>query len=357
MDMNTLATRIRQWGRELGFQEIGIADTDLGEAEAQLQRWLRQKYHGDMEWMAAHGHKRSRPEELEPGTLRVICARMDYLPGERMPEEEALGRPERAYISRYALGRDYHKLVRRRLARLAARIREAVPQTSVARALVDSAPVMEKPLAARAGLGWQGKHTLLLNRHAGSWFFLGEIYTDLPLPVDAPVTDHCGSCTRCMEVCPTGAITAPYELDARKCISYLTIEHRGSIPEALRPLMGNRVFGCDDCQLFCPWNRYADFTDEPDFHPRHGLDQARLAELFLWSREQFLRNTEGSPLRRTGHEGWLRNLAIGLGNGPATREAMEALRARADHESALVREHVDWALRRLEQKATDTTAR
>ena len=349
MDMNTLAARIREWGRELGFQEVGIADTDLAGAEAHLERWLQQGRHGEMEWMAAHGRKRTRPEELEPGTLRVICARMDYLPPEsEEAPEKALEQPERAYISRYALGRDYHKLVRKRLARLAARIREAVPETDVARAFVDSAPVMEKPLAARAGLGWQGKHTLLLNRHAGSWFFLGEVYTDLPLPVDTPVTDHCGSCTRCMDVCPTGAITAPYELDARKCISYLTIEHRGSIPESLRPLMGNRIFGCDDCQLFCPWNRYADHTGERDFHPRHGLDQARLAELFLWDEAQFLQRTEGSPIRRAGHEGWLRNIAVALGNGPATDEAIRALRAREHHPSALVREHVRWALRRLE---------
>ena len=348
MDMNTLAARIRTWARELGFQQVGIADTELSEAEARLDRWLAEGRHGEMEWMAAHGRKRSRPTELEPGTLRVICARMDYLPDETSALE-VLEQDDRAYVSRYALGRDYHKLVRKRLARLAARIREAVPETGVARALVDSAPVMEKPLAEKAGLGWQGKHTLILSREAGSWFFLGEIYTDLPLPLDEPASNHCGSCTRCMEVCPTGAITGPYQLDARKCISYLTIEHRGSIPEHLRPMMGNRVFGCDDCQLFCPWNRYADHTGERDFHPRHGMDQASLVQLFRWSREEFLRNTEGSPIRRAGYEGWLRNLAVGLGNGPATDEAIQALRARADHESELVREHVAWALKRLEK--------
>ncbi|KAF0806128.1 (Fe-S)-binding protein [Alcanivorax sp. S71-1-4] len=346
MDLTELATYIKTWGRELGFQQVGIADTDLSAAEAQLKAWLAAGYHGGMDWMLAHGDKRSRPAELEPGTLRVISVRMDYLPPDTAPVKR-LKQGEKAYISRYALGRDYHKLIRKRLARLAEQIREAASDAGLARAFVDSAPVLEKPLAAKAGLGWQGKHTLLLNRQAGSWFFLGEIYTDLPLPVDAPVTSHCGSCSACIDVCPTAAIVAPYQLDARRCISYLTIEHKGDIPEALRAPIGNRIFGCDDCQLVCPWNRYAQHTGETDFHPRHQLDDVALVTLFNWSEEEFLRYTEGSAIRRTGYENWLRNIAVALGNGPASEAAIAALTHRLDHPSAMVVRHVRWALAQL----------
>ncbi len=346
MDLHQLKDKIQQWGRELGFQQIGIADTDLSVAEAALKAWLEAGYQGQMEWMAAHGHKRYRPAELEPGTLRVISARMDYLPPDTAPVK-MLQEKDKAYVSRYALGRDYHKLIRKRLATLAAKIRAEVGDSELARAFVDSAPVMEKPLAAKAGLGWQGKHTLVLNREAGSWFFLGEIYTDIPLPVDEPGEDHCGKCKACITVCPTDAIVAPYQLDARRCISYLTIEHDGSIPEELRPGIGNRIFGCDDCQLMCPWNRFAQFTSEGDFHPRHQLENSDLVTLFLWDEATFLRCTEGSPIRRAGYQRWLRNLAVALGNGPASAEAIGALRSRRDDPSELVREHVNWALHRL----------
>ncbi len=343
-DFDRLARQIKAWGRELGFDEIGITAPDLGEAEARLLDWLALGYHGEMAYMAAHGTRRSRPAALVPGTLRVISARMNYWP----PAADAfavLRNPLRAYIARYALGRDYHKVLRRRLARLARRIAEAVGPFRY-RAFADSAPVMEKPLAQQAGLGWIGKHTNLVNRRSGSWFFLGELYVDLPLPVDAPESDHCGSCHACLDVCPTGAIVAPYRLDARRCISYLTIEHRGTIPEALRPLIGNRVFGCDDCQLVCPWNRFATFTREADFAPRHGFDAPALVALFAWSETEFLRKTEGSPLRRAGYEQFLRNVAVALGNAPTTPAVLKALQARADHPSALVRSHVRWALSR-----------
>ena len=344
--MATLAGRIRQWGRELGFQQVGITDTDLGPTEARLDAWLADGRHGTMEWMARHGRKRTRPEELIPGTRRVISVRMDYHPGDQAaPADAALADPGTAFVSRYALGRDYHKLMRKRLQRLASRI-EAETGSRGYRAFVDSAPVMEKPLAEKAGLGWIGKHTLLLNNQAGSWFFLGEIYTDLPLPVDAPATDHCGSCRACIDVCPTGAITGPYQLDARLCVSYLTIEHQGSIPEELRPLMGNRIFGCDDCQMVCPWNKFAQPTDEQDFHPRHGLDTAALISLFGWDEGTFLQRTEGSAIRRLGHERWLRNIAVALGNAPTSSQVCEALLARRDHPDPVVSEHVHWALAR-----------
>lgn len=348
-DLSILAADIRRWGESLGFQQIGITDTDLGEARPRLRDWLARGRHADMEWMRAHGDKRLYPEQLEPGTLRVISARMDYLPAGTDPVAR-LKQPDHAYISRYALGRDYHKLVRKRLAQLADRIREAVADTELARAFVDSAPVMEKPLAQKAGLGWQGKHTLILNRQAGSWFFLGEIYTDLPLPIDTPADDHCGRCSACMTVCPTDAIVAPYQLDARRCISWLTIENKGSIPEPLRAAMGNRIFGCDDCQLMCPWNRYAHHSMETDFSPRHGLADATLLELFAWDEETFLARTEGSAIRRTGYQGWLRNIAVALGNGPATAEAIAALEQKKQHAGELVAEHCDWALQRLRQK-------
>jgi len=346
VDISELAAQIKLWGRELGFQQVGITDIDLSLAETRLQQWLADGYQANMAWMSAHGHKRSRPAELEPGTLRVISLRMDYLPADTAAMT-VLRDPSKAYLSRYALGRDYHKMIRKRLARLGDQIREAVADSELARPFVDSAPVMEKPLAEKAGLGWQGKHTLIINRKAGSWFFLGEIYTDLPLPIDTPASNHCGSCSACIDICPTAAIIGPYKLDAGRCISYLTIENKGPIPTELRPMIGNRVFGCDDCQLVCPWNRFAKHSNEDDFSPRHGLDQASLVELFLWSEEAFLKRSEGSPIRRSGYAGWLRNLAVGLGNGPASKEAIAALQQRKDEVPEMVREHVEWALGRL----------
>ena len=342
-DLSHLAEQIRAWGAELGFQQVGITDIDLGEDRQHLRDWLAKQFHGEMAYMAAHGDKRGRPEQLLPGTVRVISARMDYLPdGTAM--QEALDDPDRAYISRYALGRDYHKLIRKRLAQLAQKIDEVAGKHQH-RAFVDSAPVLERALAQKAGLGWIGKNTMLINPKAGSWFFLGEIYTDLPLPTDIPRHDmHCGSCTQCLQDCPTGAIVAPNEVDARRCISYLTIELRGSIPEALRPLMGNRIYGCDDCQLVCPWTKFSEPSQETDFQPRHHLDSATLVELFQWSEEEFLQRTEGSAIRRIGHECWLRNIAVALGNAPAGGAVVAALKTRFEDSSALVREHVLWAL-------------
>jgi epoxyqueuosine reductase len=343
LDYAALAGDIRQWGRALGFAEVGITGVALEADEAHLLAWLDDGFHGTMDYMARHGTRRSRPADLQPGTLRVIAARMDYAPDGIARAGELLEQGERAYVSRYALGRDYHKLLRTRLQKLVDRI-AAVTGPFGHRVFTDSAPVLEKALARNAGLGWIGKHTLLLSRDAGSWFFLGEIYTDLPLPVDAPGTAHCGTCTRCIDVCPTGAIVAPYRLDARRCISYLTIELRGAIPEALRPAIGNRIFGCDDCQLACPWNKFAVPTPEADFAPRHGLDGARLADLFAWSEADFDERTAGMAIRRTGYEGWLRNIAVALGNAPSTPEVLAALHSRAQDPSALVREHVGWAL-------------
>lgn len=344
-DMTDLAGRIRAWGESLGFQQVGITDTDLSAQEPRFREWLRRGYHGDMTYMERHGTRRTHPEELIPGTLRVISVRMNYLHHDAAPPERILGDDASAFVARYALGRDYHKLMRKRLQRLADRITRHHGAFGY-RVFVDSAPVLEKPLAAKSGLGWIGKHTLLLNRQAGSWFFLGELYTDLPLPVDSPASDHCGSCAACMDVCPTNAIVAPYQLDARRCISYLTIESHGAIPEALRPLMGNRIFGCDDCQHVCPWNKFARFTDEDDFQPRHGLDTADLLGLFQWTEDEFLRRTEGSAIRRLGHERWLRNVAVALGNAPPSSDIMTALEARRNHPSELVREHVSWAIAR-----------
>ena len=341
--LETLARDIRLWATELGFAQVGITDVDPGEHEAQLQHWLDAGYHGSMAYMARHGSKRSHPDELVPGTARVISLRMDYLPNARRAQD-VLGSSERAYISRYTLGRDYHKLIRKRLATLAGRIERAARAGSF-RAFVDSAPVLERAFAEKAGLGWIAKNTMLINADAGSWFFLGEIFTDLPLPVDQAHQDkHCGSCTACLDICPTDAFTGPFELDARRCISYLTIEHSGSIDEELRPLMGNRIFGCDDCQLCCPWNKFARHTAEQDFQPRHGLDDIALAELMLWDEATYLRNTEGSALRRIGYERWLRNLAIALGNAATSSPVLEALRKRRGHASPMVREHVEWAL-------------
>ena len=355
-DLGVLVTRIREWGGELGFEQVGIADCEIGEAETRLMEWLARGWHGDMDYMAAHGTRRTRPGELVPGTLRVISVRMNYFPAGARDSWETVNDGGSAYVARYAVGRDYHKVLRGRLQKLCDRIAghlqgadslttEPARQFSY-RVFTDSAPVMEVELAVKAGIGWRGKHTLLLNREAGSWFFLGEVYTDLPLPVDKPQPDHCGTCQRCIDVCPTGAIVAPYQLDARRCISYLTIEHKGDIPEELRPLMGNRVYGCDDCQLVCPWNRYAQKSDLEDFEVRNGLDAAALTELFAWSEEEFERRLEGSAIRRIGHERWLRNLAVGLGNAPASPAVVAALEARRDHPSALVRSHVAWALKR-----------
>ncbi|MGH8736804.1 MAG: tRNA epoxyqueuosine(34) reductase QueG [Burkholderiales bacterium] len=349
MDYRALAANIKQWGGELGFQAVGIADTDLAAAEGRLAQWLRLGWQGEMDYMARHGALRARPAALVPGTQRVISCRMDYASAAPAEADEwsALGDGARAYVARYARGRDYHKLLRTRLQKLCDRI-QAEAGAFGYRVFADSAPVMEVELAARAGIGWRGKHTLLLSRDAGSWFFLGEIYCDLPLPADAPAGEHCGRCTKCIDVCPTQAIRAPYRLDARRCISYLTIEHKGAIPEPLRALIGNRVYGCDDCQLVCPWNGFAQPTAEEDFGARNGLDRATLIELFAWSEQQFDARMRGSAIRRIGYERWLRNLAVGLGNAPRAPEVLAALRARADHPSPLVREHVQWALSRHE---------
>lgn len=346
-DMNALARSIRDWGAELGFQQVGIAGIDLSRDMEHLRDWLARGQHGTMDYMARHGDKRGRPEELVPGTLRVVSVRFDYGTGEDAAAWATLAEGERAYVARYALGRDYHKLMRNRLQKLADRIAAQTGPFGY-RVFVDSAPVLERALARDAGLGWIGKHTCLINKDAGSWFFLGEIYTDLPLPVDAPASSHCGTCTRCIEVCPTGAIVAPYRVDARRCISYLTIELRESIPEELRPLMGNRIFGCDDCQLACPWNKFAVRHEVPDFAPRNELDSATLAELFAWEEDEFLRRTEGSAIRRTGHAGWLRNIAVALGNAPTTPAVLAALASRREHPDPMVREHVAWALARHE---------
>jgi epoxyqueuosine reductase len=344
-EQQSLPAQIRRWAQELGFQQLGITDVDLGEHEGYLQKWLDAGYHGSMDYMARHGSKRARPAELVPDTCRVISVRMDYLVEDTRPLE-VLASPEKAYISRYTLGRDYHKLLRKKLATLAKRIEERAGGGQY-RAFVDSAPVLERAIAEKAGLGWIAKNTMLINAEAGSWFFLGEIYTDLPLPVDAPqLSKHCGTCSACLEICPTDAFTGPFQLDARKCISYLTIEHAGSIDPALRPLLGNRVFGCDDCQLVCPWNKFARPTSQGDFQPRHGLADVQLVELFMWDEATYLANTEGSALRRIGHERWLRNLAVALGNAPTSDAVTTALRRRADFPSALVREHVAWALGR-----------
>lgn len=344
IDYSKLADDIKHWGIELGFQQIGITDINLGAYEERFLQWLEQRFHGDMHFMQAHGSKRYRPEELIPGTIRVITARMNYLPA-NTNILKVLQDPKQGYISRYALGRDYHKLIRKRLTTLAEKITNNIG-TFGYRAFADSAPVLEKALAEKSGLGWIGKHTNLLNREAGSWFFLGEIYTDLPLPLDAAVKNHCGKCTACIDICPTKAIVGPYQLDARLCISYLTIELRGSIPVELRPLLGNRIYGCDDCQLVCPWNRFAKFTDETSFHPRHGLSSPELITLFSWTEEEFLKKTEGSAIRRIGYACWLRNIAVALGNAPTDEKIIAALSSRLHHPSELVREHVEWALQR-----------
>jgi len=346
VDYDALAVKIKEWGRALGFQAVGISDVHLHDAEERLLQWLAQGFHGEMHYMAKHGVKRCRPAELIPGTVRVISVRMDYYPPNVKDSWKVMEDGTRAFISRYALGRDYHKVLRHRLERLAEKIRTGVSDFRY-RVFTDSAPVMEVELASRSRLGWRGKHTLLLSREHGSWFFLGEIYTDLPLPLDEPAEPgHCGSCMACLNACPTQAIVAPYRLDARRCISYLTIELRGSIPLALRPLIGNRIYGCDDCQLVCPWNRFAKKSIEPDFVARHGLDDVSLTELFGWDEKTFRKTFEGSAVLRIGHEQWLRNIAVALGNAPGSSEVRTALEARAQDVSPLVREHVAWALER-----------
>jgi len=339
----TLRSAIEQAARSLGFDAIGIADVELTEDERHLEHWLARGWHGSMNYMARHGRLRSRPGQLLPGTVRVISARMNYWPGDARPAAQVLAHSESAYVSRYALGRDYHKLMRKALRALAEAIAGLAGPHGY-RVFADSAPVLEKALARNAGLGWIGKHTNLIARDAGSWFFLGEIFTDLPLPVDAPASAHCGSCTACIPACPTGAIVAPYQLDARRCISYLTIELEGPIPLALRAAVGNRIYGCDDCQLVCPWNKFASAAAHPDFRVRHDLDAPRLAELFAWSAAQFNERMRGSAIFRIGYQRWLRNIAVALGNAASSDEVLAALRSRREEPCALVREHVQWAL-------------
>lgn len=347
--LDHLALKIKQWAAELGFQKSGISDIDLTEAEQHLSKWLARNFHGDMAYMQRHGSKRTHPEQLVEKTCRVISCRMDYLPDESIDPRDLLEQSAQAFVSRYALGRDYHKLLRKRLQQLVDRInaelQDNLGSSHNFRVFVDSAPVMEKALAEKAGLGWIGKHTNLLDRDAGSWFFLGEIYTSLPLPLDQPVSSHCGYCTACIDICPTQAIVAPYRLDARRCISYLTIELDGSVPVEFRKAIGNRIYGCDDCQQVCPWNRFARVTGEPDFSPRQQLDRASLLELFSWDETTFLKKTEGSAIRRIGHHKWLRNIAIALGNQEKTAEVVKALQSKkALTDSEMVNEHIDWAL-------------
>ncbi len=355
-ELTNIAEKAKSLALEMGFQQAGIADIELGEDASRLHQWLEAGYHGNMDYMHKHGSKRYKPEQLVPGTLCALVVRMDYLPPTEASTQETLNSPVDAFISRYALGRDYHKLMRQRLQKLATQLTETIPDLAY-RVFVDSAPVLEKALARNAGLGWIGKHSNLINRDAGSWFFIGEVYLGLDLPKDkAETSNHCGQCRRCIDICPTQAIIAPYTVDARRCVSYLTIELKESIPEDLRPLMGNRIYGCDDCQWVCPWNRFADFTEESDFHPRKQLDNSELIDLFLWDEETFLKNTEGSAIRRIGHERWLRNIAVGLGNAvrgcsdKTLKEALiNALKARRSHPSTLVREHVCWALNESKQ--------
>ncbi len=343
IDLDQLAAEIKQCSLDLGFQELRIADIDLSAYRPYLENWLGNHYHGEMHYMERHADLRLAPENLVPDTLRVLCVRMDYALTSSNSIAE-LKTPDKAYISRYARGRDYHKLIRKRLQKLASIISEKVGPFGY-RAFVDSAPVLERALAEKSGMGWIGKNTMLINRKAGSWFFLAELFTDLPLPIDPPTTSHCGTCSACLDICPTNAFVAPNVLDARRCISYLTIELRTAIPEELRPLMGNRIFGCDDCQIICPWNKFTRVSEEQDFSPRHGLDDTSLLALFAWTEEEFLERTEGSAIRRIGHECWLRNIAVALGNADASPQLISALQAQRQHKSELVREHVEWALR------------
>jgi epoxyqueuosine reductase len=342
-DSAALLADLRRWSEELGFAKLGVANIDLARDEAHFLDWLRAGFNGEMTYMSRHGVKRSRPAELLPGTVSCVSVRMDYWPKDAVPAEATLAEPNVAYVSRYALGRDYHKLMRARLQKLCDRIERAIGPFGY-RVFTDSAPVLEKALARNAGLGWIGKHTNLIDRDAGSYFFLGEIYLDFDLPRDQPSTAHCGTCSACMPACPTGAIVGPYRLDARRCISYLTIELAGSIPLEFRRAIGNRIYGCDDCQLVCPWNKFARPTGENDFAVRHGLDHRQLVDLFLWSEAQFLQHTQGSAIRRIGYERWLRNIAVALGNAPASPALLEALESRSGHPSPVVREHVRWAM-------------
>lgn len=348
--MSDLSVAIKDWGRALGFNDVGITDTNLRTAESQHQAWIEKGFHGDMDYMAKHGVKRTRPDELVPNTQRIISVRLDYLPPQAENSDKILQDSSKAFISRYALGRDYHKVMRNKLQKLCEKIQSELQyyQTPAFeyRVFTDSAPVLEVALAEKAGLGWRGKHTLLINKNKGSWFFLGEIYTNLPLPIDEPASNHCGSCSKCIEVCPTQAITAPYEVDARKCISYLTIELKTSIPLEYRPLIGNRVYGCDDCQLYCPWNKFAEVTKETDFAVKHGLDDIRLIDCFQWSEDDFKTRMAGSAIYRIGYLQWLRNIAVGLGNAETTPEVIQALQRHVHHENAMVQEHVRWALSR-----------
>jgi len=342
IDFTKFAADIKVWGNELGFQEVSITDVDLSEHEPHLKAWIAKNYHGAMSYMAENHDKRCHPEQLVPGTIRVICARMDYA----KDSQDSLASMEntgKAYVSRYARGRDYHKLIRKRLQKLATRIKEEAGPFGY-RAFVDSAPVLERALAEKSGMGWIGKNTMLINKKAGSWFFLGELFTDLPLPVDAPDTDHCGTCSACLDVCPTKAFVAPNQLDATRCISYLTIELRSAIPLEFRKPIGNRIFGCDDCQLVCPWNKFSKNSDEKDFTPRHSLDDAQLVDLFAWSERDFLNRTEGSAIRRIGYDCWLRNIAIALGNAPTSKVVVAALNSRLNNVSEMVNEHITWAL-------------
>ncbi len=358
-DLTQLATDIKRWGRELGFAEIGITDTDLTSAEALHQAWIKKGFHGDMDYMAKHGVKRTRPADLVPNTVRVISARLDYCPPKAKDSWGVLEDGEKAFISRYTLGRDYHKVMRQKLQKLCDKISAEIAIFNgfaefadikfESRVFTDSAPVLEVALAEKAGLGWRGKHTLLLNKDHGSWFFLGEIYTNLPLPIDEKASNHCGTCSACIDVCPTRAIIAPYEVDARRCISYLTIELKTSIPVEFRPLIGNRVYGCDDCQLVCPWNKFAEITQEPDFNVRNGLDNISLTECFAWSEAEFTQKMAGSAIYRIGYTQWLRNIAVGLGNASSSPEIVSALKTRESDTSELLREHVNWALLQHQQ--------
>ena len=356
-ELNTVNTpadlldKAQQWAQSLGFQQLGVSDIDLVDTELRLQQWLAAKFHGEMDYMTRHGSKRSHPEQLVPGTVRVITVRMDYWPEEAAEPWSVINNDQQGFISRYALGRDYHKVLRKRLAKLAEKLQAEVTDSHY-RVFCDSAPVMEKALAEKSGLGWVGKHSNVLNREHGSYFFLGEIYTDLPLPVTEPISEHCGSCTACIDVCPTQAIVEPYVVDARRCISYLTIELHGAIPEQFRPMMGNRIYGCDDCQLVCPWNKFAQMTVETDYLPRHGLDSPDLIELFSWDEACFLSRMAGSPIRRIGHERWLRNIAVALGNAAYSPAIVAALTAKNEHPSEVVREHVQWALARQNENKT-----
>lgn len=347
-DYTSLTADIKRWGRELGFAEIGITDIDLSNAEAEHQAWINKGFHGDMDYMAKHGTKRTRPADLVPNTVRVITARLDYLPPAAKESWGVIEAGEQAFISRYALGRDYHKVMRQKLQKLcdkiASNLEEFGDYKFESRVFTDSAPVLEVALAEKSGLGWRGKHTLLLNKDHGSWFFLGEIYTNLPLSVDQKATNHCGSCSACIDICPTKAITKPYEVDARRCISYLTIELKGAIPLEFRPLIGNRVYGCDDCQLVCPWNKFAEITQEPDFNVRNGLDDISLVKCFGWTEAEFNQKMAGSAIYRIGFIQWLRNIAVGLGNAPSTPEVINALNTRKNDSNEILREHVAWAL-------------